>query len=245
MTAPPPEFADPGARVPIEVSGEGLVPADQGSYRWKDALRTSDTQSFAPIHDGPVNERFVKEEHHNAYGRPWALGRYEFDFLRSCGVTPDHRVLEFGCGCGRLGVWLIPYLNAKRYFGIDAHARSLEAFATYEVPLHQLAPKQPRLLLNRTFDLDHFGEQFDVIVDCYSSFHCDEADTRTVFAAFARTLRPGGLYIGMPAPKLDDDALHTMGLRRTRHEMQPCPLLEGHSWQSDNEWVVYERMNVG
>src|SRR5256885_1508932 len=68
-----------------------------------------------------IDERFLREAHHNQYGRPWVLGRYMFDFLVESGLRPEHRLLDFGCGALRLGVWALAYLDQGNYFGIDPH----------------------------------------------------------------------------------------------------------------------------
>jgi cyclopropane fatty-acyl-phospholipid synthase-like methyltransferase len=41
-----------------------------------------------------------------------------------CGLNPDSRVLDIGCGCGRLARYVAPYLTSGNYTGIDVE-RSL------------------------------------------------------------------------------------------------------------------------
>src|SRR5207248_6045542 len=100
-------------------------------YRWRDdsrqhrARELGRTGSDAESAD-LVDPDFLNEIHHLQYGRPWALGRYVFEFLVESGCRPDHRVLDFGCGALRAGVHVIPYLNAGNYFGVDPHLRSLQ-----------------------------------------------------------------------------------------------------------------------
>jgi hypothetical protein len=53
----------------------------------------------------------LAEEYHRAYGRPWVLGRCYFDELMAPQVRPSDRVLDLGCGAGRVGIWLIPFLD--------------------------------------------------------------------------------------------------------------------------------------
>ncbi|MEZ5922800.1 MAG: methyltransferase [Hyphomicrobiaceae bacterium] len=81
---------------------------------------------------------YLDEEHHRFYGRPWAVGRTYYDFLVEMGLKASDHVLDFGCGAGRLGIWLIQYLEAGHYVGTDHHWSAIEAFARYEVPLHDL-----------------------------------------------------------------------------------------------------------
>lgn len=47
-------------------------------------------------------------------------GRAEFQkYVDWFGITPDHRVVDFGCGSFRVGLHFIRYLKPNRYFGLD------------------------------------------------------------------------------------------------------------------------------
>lgn len=46
-------------------------------------------------------------------------GRLQFDFLRSVGLLPHHRLLEIGCGTGRLARQVVPFLSPGHYCGVD------------------------------------------------------------------------------------------------------------------------------
>jgi len=194
----------------------------------------------------PIRERFLKEQHHRQYGRPWGMGRYLFDFVVDAGLRPEHRLLDFGCGALRLGIFAIPYLEAGNYFGVDSHLVSLEAAATYEIPVHRLEEKRPRLLWNDEFALTHFGTTFDYVVDISSSSRVKEQPDRLrrVFASFAEVLKPGGTLLTVPKPKLSTDELAGLGLELVRGEViQQLPLFEGHedSFRPYNVWNELRR----
>lgn len=58
--------------------------------------------------------------HRDAIGGLWdELGALQLNFLRAQGMTPDHTLLDVGCGSGRLAVKAVPYLSDGRYYGID------------------------------------------------------------------------------------------------------------------------------
>ena len=191
-----------------------------------------------------VDERFIKESHHKRYGRPWALGRCIFDFAVESGLRPEHRLLDFGCGGLRFGVWAIRYLDAGNYFGVEKDFGSLEAAAAYEVPLHGLAEKRPRLLWNDDFRLSHFETNFNWIVDFSSSrsIH-DNEELEQVFNAFAGVLAPGGHLLTSPRPDLPLETLAERGLRLLRTEDTSCGLLEGHEerYSPHSEWCDFVR----
>ncbi len=52
--------------------------------------------------------------------------RFQFAFLSSRGLRPEHRLLDIGCGTLRGGVPLIAYLDAGNYVGVEARAEVLE-----------------------------------------------------------------------------------------------------------------------
>jgi SAM-dependent methyltransferase len=226
-----------------QVNARGAVPVEiaAGHHAHGDARDGKRKGDERPASDAPpVNQRFLKEAHHRQYGRPWGMGRYLFDFVVDSGVRREHRLLDFGCGALRLGIWVIPYLEAGNYFGVDSHLVSLEAAVTYEIPLHRLEQKRPRLLWNDDFAFSHFEQTFDVIVDVSSSSRVKEPDRlRRAFASFAAVLKPGGRLLTVPVPDVPTDELAAMGLELVRGEvMQRCELMEGHedSFRPYNVW---------
>lgn len=53
-------------------------------------------------------------------GANWqAYGLAQFDFLRRRGLQPNHRLLDLGCGTGRLARLVVPYLDPGKYTGLD------------------------------------------------------------------------------------------------------------------------------
>lgn len=196
----------------------------------------------------PIKERFLKEAHHRQYGRPWGMGRYLFEFVVEAGLRPEHRLLDFGCGALRLGILAIPYLEEGNYFGVDSHLVSLEAAATYEIPIHRLEAKRPRLLWNEEFAVAHFEETFDFVVDVSSTSRVKDQDRlRRAFASFADVLEPGGTLLTVPRPALPTVELAGLGLELVRGDViQPCPLFEGHedSFRPFNVWNEFRRVDA-
>jgi SAM-dependent methyltransferase len=52
--------------------------------------------------------------------------RFQFDFLTSHGLQPEHRLVDIGCGTLRGGIPLIEYLQVGNYTGIEARASVIE-----------------------------------------------------------------------------------------------------------------------
>jgi SAM-dependent methyltransferase len=47
------------------------------------------------------------------------LGTSNFRLFRKQGLSPRHKLVDYGCGSLRLGQHIIPYLNEGHYFGLD------------------------------------------------------------------------------------------------------------------------------
>lgn len=212
---------DPLATIPIEIWNDDLV----SSADWRD-LR--DKREADPAKASTDYRRYLAEDHHRLYGRPWCIGRTYFDFIVRSGVRPEHHVLDFGCGAGRIGIWLIPYLQRGHYVGVDHHWTALDAFARYEIPLHDLASRTPRLVLDDSLSVARLDTRFDAILDCYVSFHLDEGARMKLYEGFAKALRPQGRIFLPHAATLTRAQLSSLGLEVVDTRRESSPFLVGH-----------------
>lgn len=192
-------------------------------------------------------DEFLREEHHHYYGRPWIVGRFYYDYLISVGVTSTDRVLDVGCGSGRVAIWLVPFLEEGKYFGIDSHLRSLMAFARYEAVLHHLKAKKPRLMLSNEFDIAGFGEQFDVVLDFSVTRNLPLERAGAAYEKIAGAMVPGGRVFMPTSPKagttgLDLDDMDRLGFSLVKTEQVRYSLFteSGHV-QDVDEWHQFRR----
>jgi len=185
-------------QIPIELADGSTATRLSSVRRWQELVRAAPR----PPEDRPILvEDLVGEQHHRWYGQAWLMGRFRFDFLIAHGLTPRDRLLDLGCGAGRLGIWLIPYLEPGHYFGVDSHLRSLVAFSAYEIFLHGLAARRPRLLLDADFRVDHFGERFDVVIDVSVTRYLSSEVFSRAYAQLRSVLVPGGrVFVAGLAP---------------------------------------------
>jgi SAM-dependent methyltransferase len=218
-----------GSGIEIEISGQNS--SDKGRMAigevrsadsWIEAQRKSDvsTTDGQPI---SINE-FLTESHHQYYGRPWILGRFYFDQMVRRSLKPTDRLLDLGCGSGRVAIWLIPYLQKSRYFGVDTHLRSLVAFAEYEALLHDLLPKSPRLLLDNKFSFGHFETEFDVMLDFSVTWGLLPDQIKLAYTQAHRHLRQGGRVMLAGKPRLSPEQLKSLGFELSHQQTVTYPI---------------------
>jgi hypothetical protein len=70
-------------------------------------------------------------------------------------------VIDLGCGVLRAGYWLIHFLDAHCYYGIESHAERLEAGRKTILEPDTERTKKPRFDTNANFDTGVFGVTFD------------------------------------------------------------------------------------
>jgi SAM-dependent methyltransferase len=91
-------------------------------------------------------------------------GKFSFASLKRNGLRPESRVLDLGCGALRLGYWLIPFLDAERYFGIEPSQKYVDAGLKHAIGPELTAQKRPQFRHTKDFDFSIFGVKFDFVV---------------------------------------------------------------------------------
>lgn len=128
--------------------------------------------------------------------------------LVAVGLTPQHHVLDLGCGVGRLAIPLTQYLDAEAaYFGIDinlsaiawCHERISTVYPSFQFSV--LNVRNPHYRHPQQFGQENIAQsvlpldarrRFD-FVTAFSLFtHLVWADVQWYFAEIARRLKPGG-----------------------------------------------------
>jgi SAM-dependent methyltransferase len=234
------DIDEPYATIPVETCAVGDQPA---SDEWQ--VEPAERPTNKPQISAQCYESILNEEHHSWNGGPWSLGRYYFEGLVSLGLESGDRLLDFGCGAGRLGIPAIRYLKPAHYFGVDADRLSLEAFGQYEIPLHGLSFRAPRLLHDDTGNLAYFDTRFTAIADLYATYHLPHESVKRLYGFFGENLEPGGRIFIPHLPKLSQTELSELGLRVDHAEKRDWPaflrLTHGEVRKPD-EWHVLVRV---
>ena len=117
-----------------------------------------------------IRERTGRGEHRELVGGLWdEIGHLSFDFLVDRGLKPENHFLDIGCGCLRVGVHLVEFLEPQHYFGLDLSQNLLDAGYEVELEARGLQRKLPR----RNLLCDSDGVVFELPLDLLFSEVCD------------------------------------------------------------------------
>jgi cyclopropane fatty-acyl-phospholipid synthase-like methyltransferase len=124
-----------------------------------------------------------------------AIGRIELALLRQEGLLPQHTLIDFGCGSGRLAVHAIPYLAGGRYVGIDIAGRLIAAARKRVEGLTAQSPCDVswRVQTTPAFNLPPASADFVCAISVFT--HTEHEDTFNYHTAARRVVRPGGRFV--------------------------------------------------
>jgi SAM-dependent methyltransferase len=133
------------------------------------------------------------------------IGRDFFGYFTQIGsLKPHHRILDVGCGCGRMAIPMMPFLSEQgSYYGFDIvpeaiqwskkhittrdarfHFEWASVFNKHYNPKGKIAPDQYRF----PYD-DHFFD-FALLTSVFTHMLADEMEH--YLSEISRTLKPGG-----------------------------------------------------
>ena len=119
----------------------------------------------------------------------YGTGKQQYHYLVSQGLRPDHVFLDIACGSLRLAQYLIPYLDAGNYHGIDGSDRLIRQGLKHEL-LYDIAKiKAPRFAVNYSFDFS-FVSRFDVALAQSLLTHLNRDDIIQLFTNLALVADP-------------------------------------------------------
>ena len=115
----------------------------------------------------------------------------DFRFLQSRGLRPPHKILDVGCGGGRMGYELINYLHSGNYYGFDKEPLEVETFAALSRIFRRKVMKDVEIRVDN-FELAQFdvNTKFDFVY-AYSVFtHVGPDLIRSLLKNLKRRLHP-------------------------------------------------------
>ncbi len=139
----------------------------------------------------PINEaaiRYVGNTHAEN-------GAAQLELLLKEGLSPEHYVLEIGCGALVAGISIMSFLAKGHYCGIEPN-KWLFNDSLKVTENKAVADKcEPRFLTNENFDGTDFNVQFDYIISHSIMSHAAYHQLPLFLKNCAKVLKPGGKVI--------------------------------------------------
>ena len=136
-----------------------------------------------------------------------SAGRSQLSALLNEGLKPESQVLDFGCGCLRIGYWLARFLEPGRYHGIEPARKRVEYGLEYLFTRDEIKTKRPRFDFNANFDSSVFGTKFDFFLARSIWTHASKAQIEATLESFVRDSNPKAVFLAsyLPAHSEADD----------------------------------------
>jgi SAM-dependent methyltransferase len=122
-------------------------------------------------------------------------GGSQLALLVGLGLREHHKLCDLGCGSLRAGRFLIPYLGAGNYHGIEPRQWVLEAGLDVEVGSDMIDKRRPRFHDSDQFDLAWFGQPFDFVLAQSVFSHTYRDLARVGLKGTAEALAPDGTLV--------------------------------------------------
>ena len=159
-------------------------------------------------------------------------GRLQASVLIQQGIYPWSKMVDIGCGCLRGGYWMIHFLNAGCYYGIEPNAEMVKTGLKEIVEPEILAAKQPTIDNNAIFDTSVFGVKFDVFF-CRSIWtHTSKGQIEIMLDNFLRDSTPHAFFLTSYHPAVWPWEDYRGAEHRGRSHLSSIPAIVKHrySW---------------
>ena len=138
---------------------------------------------------------YPQGNHRSFIGGLWEpLGRLQINMLKSYGLRPNHTLLDVGCGCFRLGVQAIPFLEEGNYYGIDIVESLIKDGIHKELREDLINNKKPTFLVNGNFKFTKFHTSFDFIIAQSVFTHLPLDRVKDCLVSARSVLKPSGRF---------------------------------------------------
>lgn len=138
-----------------------------------------------------------------------AHGDLQRDFLLSQGMKPSHRLLDIGCGTGRLARKVVPYLEPGNYNGLDIADAALRAAREVSV-VEGWADRNPRFWM--TFE----GPPVDFLWSFSVFIHLPQEIMESVMRRAAAVMHPDSRFYWAYVP---EERSWRSGVKQFRHTL--------------------------
>ncbi len=165
------------------------VPKEKLDYFW---FRLTG-KSWIDFYANRLNS-FVEKNHFKIVNEDYLKKNKEtMQFLKKKGLKKNYTFLDFGCGFFRLGVALIPYLENKKYVGIDISRNRIEAGARALEKLGIKKNQYTAIVNDSNTELEKIlKNKFDFIYLESVVTHMPKSDFKKLLLSFSQILKESG-----------------------------------------------------
>ena len=131
----------------------------------------------------------------NYVGGRWEeIGQFQFDYMVSQGLKPEHTLLDVGCGAGRGGIKFVNYLNPGNYLGIDKEQKLIDIAKNKVFGSGLVAEKRPAFVRSDSFEFDKFDKKPDFAISVSLFTHLNAQDIQLCLKNLREFAEPGLIY---------------------------------------------------
>ena len=122
------------------------------------------------------------------------VGKIELGLLKMEGLLPEHSLLDFGCGNGRLAIKAIPYLYNGNYVGVDISDTFIES-ARKRIRKSGNYSCNYNFINNNSYGLPFEQNSFDYMCAFSVFTHMEHEDSYKYLLEAKRIVKPNGKFI--------------------------------------------------
>ena len=138
------------------------------------------------------SEELINQVHEMIGGDAEKQGTWQLELMKSFGLKPEHKFLDYGCGTLRGGLFVIPYLRETNYTGIEINPLFVRV-AKRLIENNKLEYLQPRIIT--TNEITSLDEQFDYILTQSVLNHLEEKELTVLIENISDMLGKNGSWV--------------------------------------------------
>ena len=188
----------------VEGSEAPELSTSGGSVVGKTSLKADVSTKRKEKTDVFLDEIYIKEKidaglNHRNFVGPEAkfdeIGMHQFKVMTKTGLKVTDNLLDLGCGAMRGGKFLLKYLDAKGYHGIEPNKALLKKGLFAEVAEKLAREKKPNFKFNDNFNLAIFEKEFDFILAQSIFSHAAPGQITGCLRSAYKALTSGGKFV--------------------------------------------------
>jgi SAM-dependent methyltransferase len=111
------------------------------------------------------------------------------------GLKNTDAVVDIGCGSLRIGRHLIPFLESKKYYGVEPEKKYVTEGIKWELSEHMIDLKKPKFSYSPDFDIKSFKQTFDFALATSVFIHCSPGQLKRCLSNLKYCLSKNGKFV--------------------------------------------------